>query len=64
MLLDAYAVAEKLGMSPRWVWKQARNGTLPSIRLSRRGIRFDLAEIEAWIEQHHYAVGTKEQYVR
>jgi excisionase family DNA binding protein len=62
MLLSAYEVAETLGMSPEWVWKQVREGTLPCIRLSRRAIRFDPAEIEAWVQEHHFPVGSKEHY--
>jgi excisionase family DNA binding protein len=60
--MDAYAVADLLGMSPRWVWQQVRDGTLPCIRFGRRAIRFDPAEIEAWVQQHHISKGSKEHY--
>ena len=48
-LLDAKAVAERLGVPESWVRESARSGAIPHVRLGRY-VRFDLADVEAWIE--------------
>jgi len=48
-LLDAKAIALKLGVPETWVRESARSGAMPCVRLGRY-IRFDLADVEAWIE--------------
>jgi excisionase family DNA binding protein len=48
-LLDAKAVAERLGVPESWVRESARSGAIPHVRLGRY-VRFDLADVEAWLE--------------
>lgn len=48
-LLDAAAIAERLGVPKTWVLESARSGAMPCVRLGRY-VRFDLADIEAWLE--------------
>ena len=48
-LLDARAVAERLSVPETWVRESARAGAMPCVRLGRY-VRFDLADVEAWIE--------------
>ena len=47
-LLDAAAIAERLGVPKSWVLESARSGAMPCVRLGRY-VRFDLADVEAWI---------------
>jgi excisionase family DNA binding protein len=47
-LLTAQDVAERLNVSPEWVWAQARAGRIPHIRLGRYR-RFREEALEAWI---------------
>lgn len=49
-LLDAKAVAELLGVPESWVRESARSGAIPHVRLGRY-VRFDLADVEAWLEE-------------
>lgn len=49
-LLDAREVAERLGVPETWVRESARSGAMPCVRLGRY-VRFDLADVEAWIEE-------------
>jgi excisionase family DNA binding protein len=49
-LLDAKAVAERLGVPETWVRESARSGAMPCVRLGRY-VRFDLADVEAWLEE-------------
>jgi excisionase family DNA binding protein len=48
-LLDAKAIAEKLGVPETWVRESARSGAIPCVRLGRY-VRFDPADVEAWID--------------
>jgi excisionase family DNA binding protein len=48
-LLDAKAVAERLGVPTTWVLESARSGAMPCVRLGRY-VRFDPADVEAWLE--------------
>jgi excisionase family DNA binding protein len=48
-LIDAKAVAERLGVPESWVRESARSGAIPHVRLGRY-VRFDLADVEAWLE--------------
>ena len=34
-LLTAEEIAEQLGVTPQWVWAQARAGLMPHVRLGR-----------------------------
>jgi excisionase family DNA binding protein len=49
-LLDAKAVADRLGVPESWVRESARSGAIPHVRLGRY-VRFDLADVERWLEE-------------
>jgi excisionase family DNA binding protein len=49
-LLDIHAVADRLGVNVRWVRRKVATRAIPFIKLGHL-IRFDLAEIEAWLEE-------------
>jgi len=49
-LLDAREVAERLCVPISWVRESARSGAMPCVRLGRY-VRFDLADVEAWLER-------------
>jgi excisionase family DNA binding protein len=49
-LLTAEEVAERLDVGVKWVWAQARAGTIPHVRLGRYK-RFRSEAIDAWIAQ-------------
>jgi len=49
-LLDAKEIAERLGVPETWVRESARSGAMPCVRLGRY-VRFDLDDIERWIEE-------------
>lgn len=48
-LLDVAAVADRLGVSRRTVERMATDGAIPSVRISDRIIRFDPADVAAFI---------------
>jgi excisionase family DNA binding protein len=47
-LVDAQAVAERLGVPRSWVLQQARADAIPTIRLGRY-VRFDLDDVDRWL---------------
>lgn len=49
-LLDAKAIADRLGVPETCVRESARSGAMPCVRLGRY-VRFDLADVEAWLEE-------------
>jgi excisionase family DNA binding protein len=49
-LLTTRDVAVRLGVSPETVLRRVRRGELPAFRLASNALRFDAAEIEAWLE--------------
>ncbi|HUG63651.1 MAG TPA: helix-turn-helix domain-containing protein [Gaiellaceae bacterium] len=49
-LLDAAAIAERLGVPKTWVLDSARSGAMPCVRLGRY-VRFDPVDVDAWIEE-------------
>jgi excisionase family DNA binding protein len=49
-LLDAAAIAERLGVPKTWVLESARSGAMPCVRLGRY-VRFDLDDVERWLEE-------------
>jgi excisionase family DNA binding protein len=49
-LLNAAAIAERLGVPESWVRESARSGAMPCVRLGRY-VRFDLEDVEKWIEE-------------
>jgi excisionase family DNA binding protein len=48
-LVDSKTVALELGVPHTWVEAQARAGAIPHVRLGRY-VRYDLAEVRAWVE--------------
>lgn len=45
--VDGHAVAEHLGVSYSWVWKAAKRGDIPSVRVGRAWrFRLSVAELE------------------
>jgi len=48
--MDAVQLAEHLAISQQSVWRLAREGTIPSIRLGRRTMRFNVREVMAAIK--------------
>jgi len=49
-LVDAQAVAVRLGVPVTWVRDQARSGALPCVRLGRY-VRFDLDDVDRWLSE-------------
>lgn len=49
-------VADFLNLEPREVCRLAKDGKLPSYRLSKKVIRFDMGEVMAWMEKHKIEV--------
>ncbi len=47
-LMDAKQVAQILGMSPHWIYREAKAGRIPCVKLGRK-IKFVRKVIEAWI---------------
>jgi excisionase family DNA binding protein len=52
-LLTTRQVADYLGVSPATVLRRWRAGELPGFRLASNVLRFDPAEIDAWLEERH-----------
>lgn len=55
-LLRAEEVARQLGLSRQHVYAMAASGELPSIKL-RGAVRFDPADVEAFIREHRRGKG-------
>lgn len=55
-LLSVAQVAARLGVAPFTVKRWARDGAIPSIKLSSGTRRFDPVELEAWIAAHREPV--------
>lgn len=49
-LLTTRDVAERLGLSPEAVLRRWRAGQIPGFRLATNVLRFDEAEIGAWLD--------------
>jgi len=47
-LVDANAVANRLGVPKSWVLESARSGAIPHVRLGRY-VRFDVGDVDAWV---------------
>jgi excisionase family DNA binding protein len=47
--LNASDVALRLGMSPEAIRRLAREGKIPAYRVGRRALKFDPAELKAWL---------------
>jgi excisionase family DNA binding protein len=48
-LVDAVAIAELLSVPKTWVLEQARNGSMPCVRLGRY-VRFSEADVRKWVD--------------
>lgn len=53
--VSKYPVAKLLGLSPETVARMARRGEIPSKLVAGR-YRFDLQEVEAWLEEQRVSV--------
>lgn len=49
VLLTAEQIAERLGVPAKWPLQQARAGNMPHVKLGRY-VRFDQADVDAWVE--------------
>lgn len=52
-LLEAEDVADLLGMTTDWVYREVRAGRLPHIRLGRY-VRFRRESIDAWLDAREH----------
>jgi excisionase family DNA binding protein len=51
LLLTAREAAARLAVSEKTLWLMtAPRGTLPCVRVGSRGVRYDPADLRAWIE--------------
>jgi excisionase family DNA binding protein len=48
-LVDAAAVADRLGVPVSWVRETTRAGALPHVRLGRY-VRYQLADVDEWLQ--------------
>jgi excisionase family DNA binding protein len=49
-LLRAREVAAMLGTTEKFVYQLARKQDLPSVRISRKCVRFDPSVVDKWVE--------------
>lgn len=49
-LVDHVTAAAHLGVSPHTIRTWTRLGTIPSVRLGGRTVRYRIADLDAWIE--------------
>lgn len=61
-LLTAEEIADRLGVTPQWVWAQARAGRMPHVRLGRYR-RFRESAVEAWLEELEVGTRTRVHHV-
>jgi len=54
-LLTTRQVADRLGLSPETVLRKWRAGELPGYRLGSNVLRFEAAELEAWLAARRVA---------
>jgi excisionase family DNA binding protein len=59
-LLTVQEAAEVLKVKPRWIYRMAREGTLPSVRLGRQ-VRIDEAALQRWVEERSNGGGEPRQ---
>lgn len=57
-MLTVNEVAEYLRVNPQTVYRKAKAGELPAVRIGRV-IRFRKAELEAWLDQEVSAIAGK-----
>jgi excisionase family DNA binding protein len=51
-LLTPQEAADFLGLGLNTIYIWAREGKLPSYKISGAALRFDAAELRAWLEEH------------
>jgi excisionase family DNA binding protein len=56
LLLTATEAAEALAISPRTLWSLTDSGDLPCVRIGR-AVRYDPADLRAWIDRRKAANG-------
>jgi excisionase family DNA binding protein len=49
-LVSVEVIAELLNLNPMTVYKWASNKKIPSYKFGHKMLRFDLSEIEQWLE--------------
>jgi excisionase family DNA binding protein len=49
--IDAKTAGKKVGVGPQLLRQLAREGKIPSYRLSRRTLRFDLTELKSHMKR-------------
>lgn len=59
-LVDVKTIAELIGMSSRFVYQSVEQGTIPARRIGN-SIRFDVAEVLAWVESRRLGPKPKAQ---
>jgi len=52
-LVSAKVVAEYLGMKERTINGWAKKELIPHYRISRKAIRYNMEEIERWLDANH-----------
>lgn len=52
ILLRALDASTALGISPRLLWSLTASGALPCVRISRRCVRYRVADLESWAANH------------
>ena len=58
LLLDARDAAKALAISPRTLWSLTNSGEIPCVRI-RRSVRYDPADLRAWIAGQKTLTGSK-----
>ena len=53
-LVESLEAAAILSISPRTLWTLTNEGDLPCVRIGR-SVRYDLRDLDAWIERHKSA---------
>lgn len=54
-LLDVEQAAALLNVSPLTLRAWAQRGRVPCVRLGRKTLRFDPADLQAWVQEHSEA---------
>ena len=54
-LIDYDTLSHMLGMKKATLYSMVSKGTLPHIRFSTRLVRFDLHQIELWVDERRHA---------
>ncbi len=52
-LVSAQVIADYLNVKVRTIHKWTQDKTIPHYRMSRKAIRYDMEEIERWLDANH-----------